>query len=239
MRVVLYVVLNWMISSLHCVRHTENVCEDAVRRCQYGTNSSSTLRTEGVGEPLVSDVNGFSQLIRYKHANRSVQGPIKVDTDFLSAVEILYNNEQQLRALLTLIKSEGSPAWVRFVQSYDDCAGRSAIFTCIRSTCREYDLTRLRYVSTIFTENVVGFQLREKPFELHVIIGLWNKYTRSHKTVRVNASHIYMFDAVFNAIKHFLLLHQMGDAPLLKRLDAFNRNIGEYRDKSLRLVVRP
>lgn len=237
MRTIAYLVAVLTILRQYSMQSAINGCQDSVRRCLYADNNSAVLRTENVGEPLFKDVNGFSQLIRYVYNNNTVRGPITVDRDFLSTVELLYNNEHQLRILLTLLRAGGSPPWLRFMQGYDDCAGRSAVFTCIRGTCREYDLTRLRYVNTIFTENVVGFELRQDPFGVHVIIGALNRYTKAHKAVRVNASHIYMFDAVFNTIKHFLLLHQMGDTPILRRLDTFNGHIKEpYRDKSVTLL---
>lgn len=215
-------------------------CADAVRRCQYGIDGSSILRTEAVGQRLDPRSWIFSKLLQYSPANRSVESTVRVDETFLSTLELLYNNEDQLRTLLTLLKSDHSPPWLKFMRGYGECVRRDVIFTCVRDRCREYDMNALEYANTIFTENVVGFESFEDPFRFSVMLALKNRYTKTEKVVRVPVKSMSLFDAVFNTVKHYLLVNDMRDAPLLRKLDDLNRGLKTpFREEAaIRLLPR-
>lgn len=208
-------------------------CVDAVRRCQYTPDNTTRIRTESVGTPMADNVSrhSFSQLLRYEPKDRVVSGPIAVNDAFLTSIELLYNNSDQLRTLLTLLRSDAPQPWIKFMRGYSSCTKHSIIFTCYRDICEEHDLTKLSYVPNIFAEDIVGFEMRV-PFNMSVIVAARNRFSKTVAPIRIPVNSIGLFNAVFNAVKYFFRSNGMRDAPVLRHLDEYRKSLSSpYRER--------
>lgn len=196
-------------------------CVEIASQCQRGALPFRPIvPVDRVLDPRRAD-DTFSQVLRYRHRiGGLVQSPIRVDEDFLHHLQILHNNDDQLRVLLTLLKGDASPDWIRFLTGYSNCGDHSLIFTCINDTCREYDLRRLKYVPTIFTEDVLGLDLK-LPFSLSLLIMLKNRATDTRRVVRVRVDHVALFDTIFNVVKGYFGSADLSEAPLIAKLDEY------------------
>ncbi|AAK57161.1 T115 [Tupaiid betaherpesvirus 1] len=207
-------------------------CFEAVTQCLLRPGERPSHRLdEDPSRPLFPRRWVFSEFLRYRpQTSGNLTGPISIDREFLDALALLYNNEDQLRVLLTLLRSDRAPDWIKLLHGYGDCVSHSTVYTCVADRCREHDLTRLQYTRTLFTEDVLGFELRP-PFGLSVLVALRNKNTKTESAVRIALDQIALFDAVFNVIKHYLLTHRLHDAPLLRQLNAYHRRLAApYRE---------
>lgn len=219
---------------------THAQCLRAVTRCVYiddvkrgsgaPTNSSPIFGTEEIGQALDPMPGAYSNLIRYRETNGSIPATVPIDEEFLSTVELLYNNKQQLRVLLTLMNSDRSPQWLTVMRGYNQCDGRKNLFTCTDGRCIEYSLDKLRYESTILTEDVLGFSFTHHPDDVTVILAIRNSYTRTSKAVRVNAGGTALFDALFNTVKYYFLVNQLTDVPLLHYLEYLKDSLRQDYD---------
>ncbi|AFK83949.1 B115 [miniopterid betaherpesvirus 1] len=238
MRMLLYLlVLTWKPSPV--IGYTATGCASAVKRCQF-INDSNIIRTEGVGETIIKNDRIFSQLIRYTPERRHIQTPIEVNEDFLSSLELLYNNDNQLRVLLSLMRSDFPHPWIKLMRGYGSCADYSIIFTCVNDVCQEHDLSKLQYASSIFTEDVIGFELKHNPFSLTVLLAVRNKSTKTNKVITIPASNIGLFNALFNSVKYFFIIHNMRDAPLLRKFTEYFLALDKpYRERPIaNLLIR-
>lgn len=223
-------VLLWICSR---VAASDDVCGRYAINCQtsgWPVTLQNTTRPEGA----------YSSLLRYAPRQGTVNGVIRVDEQFLSAVELLYNNEEQIRVLLTLLRSDQAPAWMRLMRGYEDCVTDTSVFTCVQNRCREADLAALPYENTIFTEDVMGFEITSNPFSMSVILRARNAYTGADRAIRLPRVHIGLFDALFNIVRQFFLDRRVTDAPIIRKLASTNRDINsQYREKlSLSALVR-
>lgn len=223
---------------------TGTACDRSVRRCQYGNRNGTSnygteiLRTEPVGHILSPSNSSFSSILRYVPRNGTVRGPIRVDADFLSTVELLYNNDEQLRVLLTLLRSDQAQSWVKYLRGYGVCATHSIILTCVSGHCVEHDLNELPYTNSIFAEDVLGFQLSSQPFGLRVVLAARNRKTKADRALSLRTDSIGLFDAIYNVVIWFFVTRGMHDAPLIQELCAFNRDISRPHREQAPSIIR-
>ncbi|AAM00745.1 envelope glycoprotein L [Panine betaherpesvirus 2] len=230
-------VVAWIVAAAAAAASSDPACPELTRRCLAG--EVFPAKDDSWLWPLVNATHRdgmLSQLIRYpslRHQQQLLQGQqqqavgaVTVDDGFLESLLMLYNNPSQLRALLTLINSDAAPRWMALLRGYGQCGdGSPSIYTCVDDLCRGYDLTQLKYVRTVFSEHVLGFEL-VPPFYFNALLAVRNEATRTSRAVRVPVSTarspggITLFYQLYNLVKEFCLRHGL-NPPLLQRLDKY------------------
>lgn len=180
-------------------------CGDVLTKCHNATTYAPIF-----GEGPLRPVPEFSTLIKYKRAYGGFPSPIQVDDEFLKQLVLLYNNENQLRVLLTLLKSKREKDWLSFLNGYNECDYhyRSSIFTCVDDTCTEHNLLKLNYTNDVFAENVVGLDI--SPPSLYVLVLLRNNKTNTEEVVRVPTISMSLFDAAYNLVRSITEITGLG-----------------------------
>ncbi|AKB93302.1 B115 [Murid betaherpesvirus 8] len=173
-----------------------STCRDVLIKC-YNATAYTPIFGDGPLRPVIQ----FSTLIKYKRAYGGFPSPIKVDDEFLKQLALLYNNENQLRVLLTLLKSKREKDWLSFLNGYNECDYhyKSSIFTCVNDTCTEHNLLKLNYTNDVFAENVIGFDI--SPPSLYVLVLLRNNKTNTEEVIRVPTISMSLFDATYNLVR--------------------------------------
>nr|ADG34192.1 truncated UL115 protein [Human betaherpesvirus 5] len=195
-------------------------CPELTRRCLLGEVFQGD-KYESWLRPLVN-VTGrdgpLSQLIRYRPVTPEAANSVLLDDAFLDTLALLYNNPDQLRALLTLLSSDTAPRWMTVMRGYSECGdGSPAVYTCVDDLCRGYDLTQLSYGRNIFTEHVLGFEL-VPPSLFNVVVAIRNEATRTNRAVRLPVSTaaapegITLFYGLYNAGEGILPASPAGPA---------------------------
>nr|WEG68965.1 envelope glycoprotein L [Mastomys natalensis cytomegalovirus 1]WEG71193.1 envelope glycoprotein L [Mastomys natalensis cytomegalovirus 1] len=170
-------------------------CEEIFVKC----NNATTFEALYDYGPLRPDPS-FSNLIRFRRRVGMFPTPVEINDNFLEQLTLLYNNADQLRVMLSLMRSHRELDWLYFVNGYTACDKASPfIFTCINDTCTEYNLLRLNYTNDLFSENVIGFDLFP-PF-LFVLVLLRNKSTDTEAVIRIPTDSISLLDATYNLMR--------------------------------------
>ncbi|AEV80958.1 envelope glycoprotein L [Saimiriine betaherpesvirus 4] len=208
-------------------------CVTLVRQCVAGDSVLNGTQN-GTSEPLVkppSDDAMLSQLIRYNHSGiTTITSKIPIDDTFIDHLALLHNNTKQLRILLAILRSDTAPAWMKAMSGYGVCGQEAAIYTCYADVCRAYDLTKLTYVNTIFTENVLGFELLPH-FKFAVLLGARNEDSKMGRPIRIPIpkTGIGLFYAIWNVIKGFFTQNEL-QSPLIARLEKYYQDLdAEYK----------
>lgn len=118
-------------------------CKENLITCQNTSSNFTTIISEG---PIRPNAHHYSQLIRYRRERGTLRIPLEVTDDFLFQLVLLHNNTDQLRVLLTLLRSLRGEDWMSYLAGYNEC-GRptSNIFTCVHDTCTQHDLLDLKH----------------------------------------------------------------------------------------------
>lgn len=214
--------LSKAIILLACLRFS--VPLDRKTTCAEQTANCTNLQSIPLHRGPLIQTHRFSQLIRLRPRNIPPLTALRADDAFLDHVALLYNNENQLRALLTLLSSDTASPWLATLNTYDDCNKRSGrVYTCVEGNCTEHDLKRLQYMPSIFAEDVLGFEISSPRFQLSVLVAVRNRATKTSRAVRVPINNVSVFDALFNSVKHFFVTNGMRDAPILKYMNAYRQ----------------
>ncbi|CCE57272.1 M115 protein [Murid betaherpesvirus 1] len=193
----------------------EHQCRDALASCYNGTEFKP-LHDDG---PIRPDPYRFSTMIRFKRSYGELPLPIELNDEFLEQLSLLHNNTDQLRVLLTLMRTSRASDWMSFLGGYTQCdAPKSVVFTCVESVCYEHDLMRLNYTTDLFTENVLGLDV--SPPVLSVLVLLRNNHTKAESVVRVPTSSMSLLDGTYNLLRT-ILGHMSLDTDLIGVLRSY------------------
>lgn len=180
-------------------------CKEIYYKCQNATEFTP-LYDNG---PLRPDPILFSNLIRFKRQYGNLPSPINIDDDFLTQLTLLYDNEEQLRVLLTLLRSYRQKDWMTFLGGYTGCEKSNPfIYTCINNACNQHNLLKLNYTNDLFSENVIGFDLYP-PF-LFVLVLIRNNKTQAEAVIRIPTTSISVLDATYNLIRSISDITRLG-----------------------------
>ncbi|QQL11511.1 Rh147 [macacine betaherpesvirus 3] len=205
-------------------------CLELTRRCFTGETFSP--EDDSWVKPLieVSHPDGnLSQLLRYTPITKHAASTIPLDDTFMDFVALLHNNRAQLRTLLTLLKSDGAPTWMKIMQGYSECGDTGSIYTCVDNVCRAYDLRYLTYSNSIFTENVLGFDFGHKG-QFAALVVVRHEDIKMHRPVRIpvatraDRNGLQLFYALYNLVRELLVRHDL-DTALIDRLDKYYLDI--------------
>lgn len=192
-------------------------CLEIYQKCNNGIEFTP-LYADG---PLRPNTVSYSNLIRFRRQYGSLPSPIEIDDEFLDQLTLLYDNEEQLRVLLTLMRSFREKDWITFLGGYTGCEKSNPfIYTCVNDECNQHNLLKLNYTNDLFSENVIGFDL-SPPF-LFVLVLIRNNRTQTEAVVRVPTNSISILDATYNLLRIVLDLTHLG-TDLVETLS-------EYRD---------
>lgn len=193
-------------------------CTERLLKCY---NGSVFVPIHGEG-PIRPHPSRYSNLIRYLRkysASPNLHVPIGLNQEFIEHLALLYNNDDQLRVLLTLLRSDQRKDWLTFLGGYGRCDDfRPAVFTCINDTCSHNDLLSLDYTHDIFTEDVVGLEL--SPPKAFVLVLVRNNQTRKRKILRISTESMSLLDATYNLMHAVLGLTRL-DSRLSQTLLAY------------------
>lgn len=172
-------------------------CRENLIVCQNTSSKFTTMIKEG---PIRSKAHHYSSLIRYRRERGMLRIPLEVTDDFLFQLVLLHNNTEQLRVLLTLLRSLRGEDWMSFLAGYNEC-GRpnSNIFTCVNDVCTQHDLLDLKYTNDLFAEDVIGLELF--PPAMFILVLLRNKATKTSGVVRLEAETVSLLDATYNLVR--------------------------------------
>nr|WEG69793.1 envelope glycoprotein L [Mastomys natalensis cytomegalovirus 3]WEG69933.1 envelope glycoprotein L [Mastomys natalensis cytomegalovirus 3]WEG70073.1 envelope glycoprotein L [Mastomys natalensis cytomegalovirus 3]WEG70213.1 envelope glycoprotein L [Mastomys natalensis cytomegalovirus 3]WEG70353.1 envelope glycoprotein L [Mastomys natalensis cytomegalovirus 3] len=177
----------------------ETECNATLYRCREDQNFSTHHNIR----PLHPNQIRYSNLIRFVRQPEMLSSPIEINDDFLEQLTLLYNNEDQLRVLLTLLRSKRQKDWLSFLGGYLECdLPHSTIFTCVNDTCTYQNLLELNYTNDIFSENVLGLDV--SPPSLSVLVYLRNNNTNTEAVIRVPTTSMSLLDATYN-LMHTIL----------------------------------
>ncbi|AGE11578.1 GP115 [Caviid betaherpesvirus 2] len=181
----------------------------------------------------ISDRWKYSELIRYEKPTGDLRHDklIHVDREFLDIVSLLHNNENQLRTLLTIFRSDSAPPWVKFMRGYSQCLDHPIIYTCVEEKCQQYNLEELPYGKDIFLENVVGFDLGAPPHNMSVLIAVSNTKPKITKVLRITSTSLTLFDALYNTVLTFFRSIGARNVDVVRRLILYQASLsGPHRD---------
>lgn len=172
-------------------------CRENLIICQNTSSNFTTMIAEG---PIRPKAHHYSSLIRYRQERGMLRVPLEVTDDFLFQLVLLHNNTEQLRVLLTLLRSIRGEDWMSYLAGYNECGHpNSNIFTCVHDVCTQHDLLRLEYTNDLFVEDVIGFELF--PPVMAVLVLLRNKATKTSGVVRLKAETVSLLDATYNLVR--------------------------------------
>lgn len=179
------------------VVHDTN-CTERLLKCYNGTVFTPV---HGKG-PIHADPYMYSNLIRfirsYKTADPHV--PLELDEDLLQHLSLLYNNTDQLRVLLTLMRSDREKDWITIFGGYGECDDPEPIvFTCVNNVCSQNNILTLNYTNDPFTEDVLGLEL--SPPNAFVLVLVRNEQTGEQAVLRVPTESMSLLDATYNLVR--------------------------------------
>ncbi|AEV80462.1 envelope glycoprotein L [Cercopithecine betaherpesvirus 5] len=205
-------------------------CVELTRRCFAG--ESFTPYNDKWLHPLidVSQNDGnISQLLRFDPSTKHASPTIPLDDTFMDYLTLLHNNPNQLRVLLALLRSDVAPTWMTLMKGYSECGDTGPVYTCINDVCRAYDLRRLTYGQSIFTENVMGFEFGDQG-QFSTVLVLRNPHSKTHRPIRIPVATrakrdgLQLFYALYNFLREFFVRHNL-ETSLVERLDKYYQGI--------------
>lgn len=224
----------------HIAEVTDSVdgnCTDRLMKCHNGS-----VFTPAYGEgPIHADPSRYSNLIRFTRShdvNSNLHAPLELDEELIRHLTLLYNNNEQLRVLLTLMRSDRKKDWLTFIGGYGQCdEPDTTVFTCVNNTCSHNDLLSLDYTDDLFTEDVLGLEL--SPPRAFVLVLVRNNHTRERAVLRVPTESMSLLDAAYNLILATVRFIRL-DSLLPETLSAYRKLLpGAFPTDTHNLLSRP
>ncbi|AGT99272.1 glycoprotein L [Suid betaherpesvirus 2] len=215
-------------------------CVQITRNCSGELDLNELDINEGTENHSLVDPKKISTIIKYEPPKYLFNIKLLKNSSFLNDSLLLRNNVQQVRTLLTLMKTDAD-TWSQVFRGYELCHGRDVLHTCVgeNNTCATYNLRTLSYNPSPFTENVVGFELQKTSMNLNltILIMLRNDFNNQSKVVRLPITSVAFFDALFNIIE-FYRLNTESNINILTELAHYGYTFPELQVHRPILIVR-
>lgn len=194
-------------------------CTEQLVKCYNGT-TFTPIHSKG---PIHADPYMYSNLIRFirSHKTADPHVPLELDENLLQHLSLLYNNTDQLRVLLTLMRSDREKDWITIFGGYGECDDPEPIvFTCVNNVCSQNNVLTLNYTNDLFTEDVLGLEL--SPPNAFVLVLVRNEQTREQTVLRIPTESMSLLDATYNLVRLTLASSSL-DPCLSETLSAYRR----------------